>query len=75
MIGLDDIAIANALITGLEKLLPRIKSMVERGEVPVEDQQQVFGRYNALKSNVPEAFSGPEWKPSHQSTGKSGDGA
>lgn len=54
--------LANALMTALEQLVPKIQGLVKSGDVTKEEQQQVRDRYNALRAAGDSAFTGPEWE-------------
>ncbi len=56
------IALANALIAGLEILIPKLSEWFKSGEISVEEQQKTRDRYLALRSQGDGAFAGPEWE-------------
>jgi hypothetical protein len=59
---MNEIILANAALTLLEQLLPKIQQSVAKGDVTVEEQRAVHERYAALRATGDAAFSGPEWQ-------------
>ena len=55
------VALANALLGGLDVLIPRIQQLFKSGEISAKDQQAVRDKYLALKNAGDAAFTGPEW--------------
>lgn len=55
------IALANALLAGLDVLVPKIQDLFKSGEISVEEQQSIRDKYLALRSQGDAAFTGPEW--------------
>lgn len=58
----SEVVLANALLTALEALVPKIQELFKSGNVTKEEQQQVRDRYNALRAAGDSAFTGPEWE-------------
>ncbi len=61
------LALINALISGLEILIPKLSEWFKSGEVTAEEQQKTRDRYTALRAKGDAAFSGPEWADSKES--------
>ncbi len=59
---MNEILLANAALTLLEKLIPYIAQQVKRGAVSPDEQQKLHDRYTTLKAQGDLAFSGPEWR-------------
>lgn len=59
---MEEILLANAALTLLDKLLPRIQQMVKDGQVSVEEQKATWDKYHALRNKVGNPFMGPEWE-------------
>lgn len=55
------LALVNALLAGIEVLVPQIAKWFKSGEISAEEQQKVFDRYKALRDAGDAAFEGPEW--------------
>jgi hypothetical protein len=56
------IAAINAGIALIESLLPVIQRLRLAGEVSVDEQREVLGRYQSLKERADGQFKGPEWQ-------------
>ncbi len=56
------IAAANAAMSLMEALVPQIRNLVSRGEITVEQQQELLKKYNSLKTQADGQFTGPEWE-------------
>ena len=56
------IALANALLGGLDVLIPHIEKLFKSGEISAADQQAIRDKYLALKASGTSAFEGPEWQ-------------
>lgn len=59
---MNEIILANAALTLVEELVPRIESLVKSGQITPEQQQTVRDRYTQLRDNLDARFSGPEWQ-------------
>ena len=55
------LALVNALLAGLETLIPLVSGWFKGGEISVEEQKAVFDRYKALRDAGDKAFEGEEW--------------
>ncbi len=56
------IAAANAALALFETLAPKVKELMAKGEVPVEQQAQLMERIKRLRGHAEGQFSGPEWE-------------
>lgn len=56
------IAAANAALSLVETLIPKIQEWVQTGEITADQQADLLARYNSLKNKADGQFSGPEWK-------------
>ncbi len=61
MSNVEVIALTNALIGGLDVLVPRIQELFKSGEISAADQQAIRDKYLALRNQGDAAFVGPEW--------------
>ena len=55
---MNALILADGLIALLREVLPEIQSMVNRGEITLEEQQQRLRQIEALRA---QRFDGPEW--------------
>ena len=56
------IGAASAAIALLEKLIPWIGNMTSKGEITIEQQQEIKDRLAALRTDA--GWDGPEWDQS-----------
>jgi hypothetical protein len=61
MTPLTALALADGLVSMLEKLAPEISALVAKGEISVEQQSALDVRVMALRPGGV-AFAGPEWR-------------
>ena len=59
---MEEIALAAAALTLLEKLFPRIEQMVQSGQITPDQQKDIRTRYASLRNAGDAAFTGPEWE-------------
>lgn len=62
---MDPLTILNAVNAGLalvDALLPELQKLQLKGEITVEQQEQVLARYHSLRARADGQFSGPEWQ-------------
>lgn len=58
---ISTIALVNALLTGLENLLPHLQTLRNDGLITPDQQAQLLEKYESLKTRADDQFSGPEW--------------
>lgn len=58
---LEYIALANAAVSILETVVPKVQAAVSKGEITVDQQADLQKRIDALRPGGA-AFSGPEWQ-------------
>lgn len=58
---LEYIALANAAISILETLVPKVQAAVSKGEITADQQAELHKRIDGLRPGGT-AFSGPEWQ-------------
>lgn len=61
------IAAASAAIELVERLVPLISGMVQKGEVTKEQQEALASRINSLRIRSGGEFKAPHWTPSDES--------
>lgn len=54
------VALANGLLTLLERLLPDLQQAFKSGQITPEEQSTVRARFDALRQDA--AWTGPEWE-------------
>ena len=57
----DYLALANALLTGIETLAPKIAELTAAGEISVDAQKALATRISSIEDGS--AFLDPAWKP------------
>jgi len=56
------ISVASSALDLLQRLMPVIDGMVQRGEITPAQQAEVKAKAESLKNQTEGQFSGPHWK-------------
>jgi hypothetical protein len=59
---MEELALANAAMVLLEKLIPILSEKFKSGEISAGEQASVLARYTSLKNRAEGEFSGTHWK-------------